>query len=58
MAALAAGILCLQIGLGVSNVVFELPLLVAVAHNGVAALLMMSLIMLNFSLYRIGRTAR
>src|SRR5690606_29485627 len=58
VAALAAGILCLQIGLSVSNVVFELPLLVAVAHNGVAALLMMSLIMLNFSLYRIGRTAR
>jgi cytochrome c oxidase assembly protein subunit 15 len=43
-----------QVGLGVSNVIFDLPLLVAVAHNGVAALLMMFLILLNFSLFRTG----
>lgn len=49
------GILLLQVGLGISNVVFNLPLLVAVAHNGVAALLMMSLILLNFRLHRTGR---
>lgn len=58
VAALTAGILCLQVGLGISNVVFELPLLIAVAHNGVAALLLTSLIILNFSLYRTGRTAQ
>lgn len=57
IAALAMMVLLVQIALGVSNVLLDLPLLVAVAHNGVAALLMMSLILLNFSLYRIGRTA-
>lgn len=50
----ALAILLLQVGLGVTNVVMELPLLVAVAHNGVAAILMMSLIFLNLSLYRSG----
>ena len=57
IAALAMTILLLQVGLGISNVLFSLPLAVAVAHNGVAALLMLSLILLNFSLYRIGRPA-
>lgn len=52
---LGLAILLLQLGLGVSNVVFDLPLLIAVAHNGVAALLMMSLILLNFRLHRAGR---
>jgi cytochrome c oxidase assembly protein subunit 15 len=41
---LSAGVLVVQVGLGVSNVVLDLPLLVAVAHNCVAAILMMSLI--------------
>jgi heme a synthase len=35
-----------QIALGISNIVFALPLWVAVAHNGMAALLMLSLIWL------------
>ena len=56
IALLGMAILLLQVGLGVSNVVFSLPLLVAVAHNGVAALLMMSLVLLIFSLHRTGRT--
>ncbi len=56
IALLGMMILLLQVGLGVSNVVFSLPLLVAVAHNGVAALLMMSLVLLIFSLHRTGRT--
>ncbi len=43
-----------QISLGVSNVVFDLPLLVAVAHNGVAAILMLFLILLTFSLHHAG----
>lgn len=36
-------VLITQITLGISNVVFSLPLAVAVAHNGVAVLLLMSL---------------
>ncbi len=43
-------VLLLQIGLGISNVLFSLPLSVAVAHNGVAALLLLTLIILNFRL--------
>ncbi|MEJ2344136.1 MAG: COX15/CtaA family protein [Gammaproteobacteria bacterium] len=50
----AAGIMLLllvaQVSLGISNVVFSLPLPVAVAHNGGAALLMLSLITLNHQL--------
>ena len=43
-------VLTIQVGLGISNVYFRLPLHVAVAHNGVAALLLMTLAALNFSL--------
>ncbi|TLU64635.1 heme A synthase [Thalassotalea litorea] len=43
-------ILLVQVGLGVSNVVFALPLAVAVAHNIVAALLMLALITITYSL--------
>ncbi|MGC1508054.1 COX15/CtaA family protein [Ketobacter sp.] len=49
------GLLLLQVLLGISNVIFGLPLLVAVAHNGVAALLMMSLILVSVHLFRSGR---
>jgi len=42
------GILGLQIALGISNVLLQLPIPVAVAHNGVAALLLLSLILLNY----------
>ncbi|HIA03423.1 MAG TPA: heme A synthase, partial [Myxococcales bacterium] len=38
------GLLLLQWGLGISNVVFNLPVLVAAAHNGVAALLLLTLV--------------
>jgi cytochrome c oxidase assembly protein subunit 15 len=40
-------VLLMQIGLGISNVLFSLPLYVAVAHNGVAAILLLSLVLLN-----------
>ncbi len=43
----AAGVallLLVQLGLGISNVVFRLPLPVAVAHNGGAALLLLALL--------------
>ena len=45
-------LLLLQMGLGIGNVHLHLPLGVATAHNGVAALLLVSLIYLNFQLWR------
>lgn len=45
-------ILSLQLLLGVANIIFSLPLFIAVAHNGVAALLLLILITLNFMLYQ------
>lgn len=45
-------VLFCQIGLGVSNVWFSLPLGVAVAHNVVAACLMLTLILLTYGLQR------
>ncbi len=52
-AAMSLGfIVCVQVGLGISNVWFSLPLSVAVSHNVVAVLLMMSLITLTYSLKR------
>lgn len=48
-------LLLIQIALGISNVLLSLPLPVAVAHNGVAALLLIALVVLNF---RVGRARR
>lgn len=45
-------VLAVQIGLGVSNIIFHLPLVVAVAHNVVALVLMQILLATTFSLYR------
>lgn len=45
-------LLAVQVSLGISNIVFQLPLPVAVAHNAVAALLLQLLVALAFSLYR------
>lgn len=45
-------VLAVQIGLGVSNIIFHLPLAVAVAHNVVALVLMQLLVAAAFSLYR------
>ena len=42
--------LFIQVALGISNVVFMLPLAVAVLHNAVAAILLLSLINLIFTL--------
>jgi len=44
------GLLIIQISLGISNIWFSLPLKVAVAHNVVAACLMLSLIALAYKL--------
>ncbi|MDC8829302.1 COX15/CtaA family protein [Alteromonas gilva] len=46
------GVLCVQVGLGVSNVVFSLPLTVAVLHNAVAACLLLVLVLITYTLYR------
>lgn len=43
-------LLVTQVSLGIANVVFNLPLPVAVAHNGVAALLILALVALNHAL--------
>jgi heme a synthase len=43
-----AGVLTLQIAMGIGNVVFQLPLWLAVAHNGGAALLLVTLILVNY----------
>jgi cytochrome c oxidase assembly protein subunit 15 len=43
-----AGGLAAQLALGISNVVFGLPLPVAVAHNAGAAVLLVGIVVLNF----------
>lgn len=45
------GLLILQILLGITNILAILPLPVAVAHNAVAALLLLSLVTLNYFIY-------
>lgn len=48
LAGLLLAVLALQVGLGISNVLFHLPLPVAVAHNGGGALLLLSLVLVNY----------
>jgi cytochrome c oxidase assembly protein subunit 15 len=48
--AVLAAVLALQVGLGVANVLAGLPLAVAVAHNAVAAVLLITLVVINFHL--------
>ena len=50
LALVSAGLLVLQWGLGIGNVLLSLPLSLAVAHNGGAALLLLSLVTLYHSL--------
>ena len=45
------GVLVTQVGLGISNVVYSLPLPVAVLHNAVAACLLVLLVTISFTLY-------
>lgn len=45
-------LLLLQISLGITNVLALLPITVAVMHNGVALLLLLTLLTLNFTLYQ------
>lgn len=48
LAGLLLAVLALQVGLGISNVLFHLPLPVAVAHNGAGALLLLTLVLVNY----------
>ncbi|MBV7316936.1 heme A synthase [Shewanella sp. NIFS-20-20] len=45
-------LLLLQVSLGMANVVLHIPLAIAVSHNLVAALLLLSLIYLNYAIWR------
>jgi cytochrome c oxidase assembly protein subunit 15 len=50
-AAFLFSILLLQIALGISNVLFSLPIAIAVAHNGGAALLLLALLKLHHHIH-------
>lgn len=50
-------LLCIQISLGILNVKLMLPLVIAVAHNAVAALLLLTTIALLHDLMRLRRSA-
>ena len=52
LSALMVLVMGVQIILGVSNVVFSLPVAVAVMHNAVAACLMLVLVTISYTLYR------
>ena len=56
-AGLLAVVLVTQIALGVANILAGLPLAVAVAHNAVAAILLVTLVMINFALSRADQPA-
>ena len=45
-------VLGLQVALGVSNVVFNLPLVIAVMHNAVGACLLLVMVKINYTLFR------
>jgi heme a synthase len=51
LAAVIAGVLAVQLTLGITNVVASLPLAVAVAHNAVGALLLLTLVTLLHRIY-------
>ncbi|MFJ3486705.1 heme A synthase [Pseudomonas sp. NPDC090202] len=58
MAGLLVLALGVQIGLGISNVVFHLPLAVAVAHNAGGAALMLSMVLINYRVRPVFAVAR
>ncbi|MGH8753919.1 MAG: COX15/CtaA family protein [Burkholderiales bacterium] len=46
-------VLCVQVVLGIGNVLLSLPLALAAAHNAAAALLLIAMVVLNFKVNRI-----
>lgn len=51
LALVIISLLCVQISLGLANIFLLLPLPVAIAHNGVAALLLVSVITFNYRIW-------
>lgn len=49
--------LCIQVALGFANVLLSLPLSIAVAHNGMAAVLLMLLVVIKYRVFRFSRVA-
>lgn len=45
-------ILLIQVGLGISNIVFASPLVVATTHNGIGAMLLLSMVTLVYAMYQ------
>lgn len=54
MASITLILLCVQLALGISNIMLFLPLHVAVMHNGCALLLLLAVLTLNVQYYRLG----
>ncbi|MDE0035943.1 MAG: COX15/CtaA family protein [Gammaproteobacteria bacterium] len=54
LAGVLAGVLGVQLALGIANVVFALPLAVAVLHNAGAAALLLVVVTVNYSIRRTG----
>jgi cytochrome c oxidase assembly protein subunit 15 len=52
MGLMIAALLVMQVALGISNVLLSLPIALAVSHNAGAALLLASLVLLNFRVRR------
>ena len=50
LSALLVVVLCTQVSLGITNVLAHLPLAVAVAHNAVGAVLLLSMVAVNYRL--------
>lgn len=48
------GLLLVQVGLGIANVVFTLPLAVATAHNATGALLLLGVVTVNYRTFHPG----
>ena len=52
MACMLGGVLIVQLALGIANVIFALPLAVAVLHNAGAAVLLLVVLTVNYSTHR------
>ncbi|CAN5446122.1 COX15/CtaA family protein [soil metagenome] len=55
LGAIVLALLGFQIGLGILNVIWLLPLPIAVAHNAVAALLLLTVVAINFFIFNYAR---
>lgn len=54
LASVSAALVIIQVTLGIIFVLLKFPLAIAVIHNGVAALLLLSVVALNATLYPVG----